>query len=53
LQVITQIVSSHTADSKSVNQEVNGTKWYFPFPAWTHNVMLRRKCDVVFDRRRT
>ncbi len=38
LQIETKIVSCHTADSKPVKQEVNGTVILPPleFPAWTH-----------------
>ncbi len=44
LQIKTKIVSSHTADSKPVKQEVNGTvklpPLVFPAPALAANIRL-------------
>ncbi len=42
LQIKTKIVSCHTADSKPVEQEVNGTVILPPlvFPGWSNRDML-------------
>jgi hypothetical protein len=46
LQIITKIVSSHTADSKPVKQEVNGTVILPPlvFPDYNHVTTVNAEC---------
>jgi len=50
LQIKTKIVSSHTADSKPVKQEVNSTVILPPlvFPGYDIDGVLYCNCDLFF-----